>query len=222
MKVKHLESRLQRVAPFDKPKIKLEQYPTTPHLAAHVLFVINEFENLEDKFVVDLGVGAGMLSIGASLLGAERVLGLDIDPDALEICKKNCEELDVELELFQCDLSEVSLKNNQLYSEADPTQPLLDLKEEVDVVIMNPPFGTKKKGIDMVFLQKAIEISHGTVYSLHKTSTRAHVLKKGSQLGAECKVVAEMRFDIPNMYRCHKEKSVDVAVDLIQFIVNKD
>jgi predicted RNA methylase len=37
---------------------------------------------------------------------------------------------------------------------------LYDLKEPVDMVIMNPPFGTKIKGIDMVFLQKAIEVRH--------------------------------------------------------------
>lgn len=30
------------------------------------------------------------------------------------------------------------------------------------------------------------------------------------------KVVAEMKFDIPNMYKFHKQKSVDVEVDLIR------
>jgi predicted RNA methylase len=83
--------------------------------SAHVLFAINEFEDLEDKFVVDLGVGGGILGIGASLLGARRILGLDVDNDALDICKQNCEKLDVEVELLQCDISKISVKDKQIF-----------------------------------------------------------------------------------------------------------
>lgn len=46
-----------------------------------------------------------------------------------------------------------------------------------DTVIMNPPFGTKRKGVDMVFLKAAFAMSRGSVYSLHKSSTRAHIQK---------------------------------------------
>lgn len=37
---------------------------------------------------------------------------------------------------------------------------------------MNPPFGTKVEGIDMVFVQKAMQNCEGNIYSMHKTSTR--------------------------------------------------
>ena len=40
-----------------------------------------------------------------------------------------------------------------------------------DVVVMNPPFGTKEQGMDYVFLTKAFEICKGNVYSFHKTCT---------------------------------------------------
>jgi hypothetical protein len=33
MKLKEVEEWLQSVKVFEKPKVKLEQYPTTPHLA---------------------------------------------------------------------------------------------------------------------------------------------------------------------------------------------
>lgn len=46
---------------------------------------------------------------------------------------------------------------------------------QADVVIMNPPFGTKRKGVDMDFLRVAFAISKGSIYSLHKTSTRQHI-----------------------------------------------
>ncbi len=39
-------------------------------------------------------------------------------------------------------------------------------------VIMNPPFGCRRKGIDMCFLQRGVQMARTAVYSLHKTSTR--------------------------------------------------
>lgn len=90
-----------------------------------------------------------------------------------------------------------------------------------DVTIMNPPFGTKTKGIDMVFLKNAIGLSETAVYSLHKTSTRNHIIKCAKSWGAEAKVIAELRYDIQSSYKFHKKKSVDVMVDFIRFeIVN--
>eukprot|EP00961_Rhodomonas_salina_P223709 3024965-Rhodomonas_salina.3 len=52
MKLKQLEMALQDVDVFEQPKINLEQYPTTPHLAACVLFEAqNRFEDIEDRSV---------------------------------------------------------------------------------------------------------------------------------------------------------------------------
>lgn len=44
-----------------------------------------------------------------------------------------------------------------------------------DIVVMNPPFGTKRKNADREFLQAAFTIAEETVYSLHKTSTRSFI-----------------------------------------------
>ena len=38
--------------------------------------------------MIDLGVGTGVLAIGAKLMGAGHVLGIDVDRDALEECKE--------------------------------------------------------------------------------------------------------------------------------------
>ena len=38
----------------------------------------------------------GVLSIGAALAGAERVVGVDVDPDALAICKENIDDFELE------------------------------------------------------------------------------------------------------------------------------
>ena len=101
------------------------------------------------------------------------------------------------------------------YQQIDDGIPLLT--KSVDTVVTNPPFGTKNNpGIDVAFLATACRISRKSIYSFHKTSTRKFLLNKITtewKLGA--KVVAEMKFDIPNMYKFHKKKNVDVYVDLI-------
>lgn len=90
-----------------------------------------------------------------------------------------------------------------------------------DVTIMNPPFGTKNKGIDMIFLKNAIQLSETAVYSLHKSSTRQHILRSVKAWGVEGKVVAQLRYNLSNSYKFHKKQSVDIDVDFIRFeIVN--
>ena len=109
-------------------------------------------------------------------------------------------------------------------------------RDKFDTVIMNPPFGTKhNKGLDMVFLQRAIMMSRKAVYSLHKTSTREHILKKAEDWGVrpqglffwfvkmkrltdfDVSVVAELKYDLPNTYKHHKKQSQDIHVDFIRF-----
>ena len=82
---------------------------------------------------------------------------------------------------------------------------------------MNPPFGTRKEGMDWLFLETALRNSD-VVYSLHKTSTRRYLLEKAArEFNCKSEVIAEMKFDIPKSYKFHKKDSVDVAVDLLRF-----
>lgn len=37
--------------------------------------------------------------------------------------------------------------------------PFRFLAERVDTVLMNPPFGTRRAGIDVIFLERALEVS---------------------------------------------------------------
>ncbi len=67
MKLKQLEAELQDVSVFQTPKWDLEQYPTTAHLAARIIYTAHNYGDLEDKKVVDLGVGCGILTIGGEL-----------------------------------------------------------------------------------------------------------------------------------------------------------
>eukprot|EP00033_Pygsuia_biforma_P006886 GCRY01007786.1.p1 GENE.GCRY01007786.1~~GCRY01007786.1.p1 ORF type:complete len:214 (+),score=51.07 GCRY01007786.1:197-838(+) len=211
MKLKQIESFLTNVKVFENPKPQLEQYPTTAHLAAQFLHTVASIEeNFENAVICDLGCGCGMLSIAASILGAECCLAVDIDEEALELARENIEEL------FDEGECSINLIHGALSSESSVLRP-----DSADIVVMNPPFGTKTEGIDMVFLKAAVDIATTSVYSLHKTSTRNHIIRKAAEWGVDLQVVAEMRFDIPRMYRFHTKERVDVAVDLLRLDVRR-
>jgi len=207
MKLKELECHLQEVDEFEKPKILLEQYPTRPHIAACMIHTMaSTFDDVEDRSILDLGCGSGVLTIGCVMLGAATVLGLDLDPDALDTCQQNLEAFDID---------NVDLVNGNV-TDAD-----MILRQKFEVVVMNPPFGTKhNKGLDLLFLEKGIKLATRAVYSLHKTSTREHVLKKGEAWGTKPQVVAELRYDLPATYKHHKKASVDIEVDFIRFAIS--
>jgi hypothetical protein len=95
----------------------------------------------------------------------------------------------------------------------------------VDTVVTNPPFGTKASnaGMDVQFLKTATRLARRAVYSFHKTSTRDYLIKKiETEWKYNVKVLAKMKFDIPNMYSFHSKKSVDVEVDLIRVELPRD
>lgn len=81
-----------------------------------------------DQTVVDFGCGSGILGIAALKLGAKRVVGVDIDPQAIEASGKNAERNNVagQIELY--------LPKDQPSLEADVVVanilagPLADLK----------------------------------------------------------------------------------------------
>jgi ribosomal protein L11 methyltransferase len=69
--------------------------------------------DLTGKTVVDFGCGSGILAIAALKLGAKRVIGIDIDPQALLASKDNAERNGV------VDDIEVYLPQNQPELQAD-------------------------------------------------------------------------------------------------------
>ena len=151
----------------------------------------NTFDDIQSKVVVDLGCGGGILGIGSSILGSGMTIGIDIDPSAIEIAKRNADEMEVEnIEFLLADIPSMDIRHH-------------NKKQLADTVIMNPPFGTKNAGIDLKFVEKALQICSGAVYSLHKSSTRSFLQKKAKELGVEAQVLAQLRWDIPQMYKFH-------------------
>jgi ribosomal protein L11 methyltransferase len=63
--------------------------------------------------VLDLGTGSGILSIGAAKLGAGPILGVDIDPKAVQVARANiaANQLDKNVRVEQGSLPEVLAHN---------------------------------------------------------------------------------------------------------------
>ncbi|GAB4852619.1 hypothetical protein Ancab_016833 [Ancistrocladus abbreviatus] len=204
MKLKQLEGFLGNLDQFSTPKIELEQYPTGPHIASRMLYTAeNSFGDISNKVVADFGCGCGTLGIAAALLDADHVVGIDIDPESLEVASANAEDMEVDMTFVQCDIRNLGFRD-----------------KIIDTIVMNPPFGTRKKGADMDFLSVALKVASQAVYSMHKSTTRDHVkmtaLRDLNAISAE--VLCELRFDVPQLYKFHKKKEVDIAVDLWRFV----
>lgn len=159
MSQKHLSRTLSKLLDFVEPNLSLEQYLTNSDVAAELLWSINMRGFLKDKVIIDLGAGTGVLGIGALLLGAKKVVFLEKDARAIEVLEKNIMKLKEEYELPEYEIicCDVALAEG-----------------EFDVVIMNPPFGTKTMRADTMFLEKAFELSN-VILSIHKTSTRDYI-----------------------------------------------
>ncbi|PON62273.1 Protein-(glutamine-N5) methyltransferase, release factor-specific [Parasponia andersonii] len=187
--------------------VELEQYPTGPHIASRMLFTAeNSFGDVSNKVVADFGCGCGTLGAAAALLGAEHVIGIDVDSQALEIASLNAEDLELDIDYIQCDIRNLVWRG-----------------QAADTVVMNPPFGTRKKGADMDFLFNALKVASEAVYSLHKTSTRDHVRRAAlwDFNASSAEVLCELRYAVPQLYKFHKKKEVDIAVDLWRFVPRK-
>lgn len=194
---KKLEILLQGLEPHPSPNLSLEQYNINAKAAANILYYA-AFTNddIFNKIILDLGCGTGRLAIGASLLGARQVYGVDLDPVAIKIAKDNAKK---------------TACKNIVWIEQD----ISDFLKKGDTVVQNPPFGVRIRGNDVKFLKKAIELAKA-IYSLHLGVEKNRVFLKKiiRELGGEIDSIIEMELSIPYQFDFHSKKLHKVKVDL--------
>ena len=191
-----LEIILQKLAAHQQPKVRLEQYTIPSRTAAEMLFIASSIrKDIAGRSIVDFGCGTGRLAIGASILGAKGVTGVDIDPAAVEAARENARRL--------------GIKDNIEWVNSD----IEAIRGTFDTALMNPPFGTRTRHADRKFLLKALTTAE-TTYSLHKRSTRTYLLKLVGANQAEVQALYEMKLQIPRTYEFHEKKTYNVEVDL--------
>ena len=192
---KELELFVEKLPVFEKPKQRLEQYPTDAGLVATAVWDAHMRGLLAD--VVDLGCGTGRFAIAAAAMGARRVLCIDVDVDALRVARRAAEEAGA---------SAVDFLN------ADVTK--IELRRRFHVAFQNPPFGIwSPRGTDIAFLAAALRLAD-VVYTIHKLPTLEYVAGKVAQLGFELRVLEKAVINIKPMYRHHKKRLHKVEVFL--------
>ncbi|WP_049924998.1 METTL5 family protein [Halopiger goleimassiliensis] len=174
---------LEAVADFPDPSPDLEQYLTPAELAAHVCHHAALQGDLERR-VIDLGTGTGMLAIAASLAGARRVVGVDVDREALGTARENAERVGSEtrIEWVRGDV------RRHPVSASGAT------------VVANPPFGAQRgnRHADRPFLETANELG-AVSYTIHNGGSQSFVESFASDAGGE--VTHAFRAELPIEHR---------------------
>jgi putative methylase len=199
MKLKNLEMMLQRLDGFRKPRAALEQYQTPAPLAARLLFHALMKGDIEGKCVCDLGCGTGVLAIGAALVGAESVTGIEIDEKAVEVARANADLLDAEVTFIAADV-----KDPGLPARAGPC----------DTVVMNPPFGAQKAHADRPFIDCAITLAPVT-YSIFNAGS-AQFVKAYTAQKAEITEKIGGAFPIKRTFAFHTKDVQEIEVEILR------
>ncbi len=245
MKKKHLEIILDSLKTPFNPKPNLEQYTIEGKLASEILYFAKD--DILNNFVIDLGCGTGRLTIGAKIMGAKKVVGIDIDKDSIDIAKNNLSflgrnsnilnknrltpNLADDIVFIQSDVVDINRESiskyltsktgdiHQITGQDNDNEQYIQKSHNLGkyIVIQNPPFGSQKKHADRIFLKKALEIGD-IIYSIHNTPTRDFVIEYIEDRGRTITHIFQANFKIPNIYKFHTKKVVDIPVDIYRIV----
>jgi len=196
-----LAQQLGVVAGFDDPRAPLEQYRTPPELAAHLIHLADLRGDIEDRTIVDLGCGTGMLALGAALRGPERAVGLDLDRAPLETARENERK--------------VASATSVSWVQGDAGHAPLATDPEETTVVMNPPFGAQSgnEHADRAFLGTTAEIA-GVSYSIHNEGSQEFVGSFAEDNGGTVTDSYQTEFEIPKQFDFHEDESRAVTAEV--------
>jgi putative methylase len=193
-----LERALSQIEANPMPNAYLEQYTTPSTVAAEALYLAAYvYDDIIDKTVVELGCGTARLAIGAALLDAKEVFGVDVDRAAVRVAQKNAETMGV--------------KEKTHWIVAD----INVVTGAFDTVLQNPPFGVQRKRADRLFIAKSLELS-SVIYSFHKggDSNREFIKRFIEEHGGKVTNIFPVTMEIPRMFKFHTKKKKSIQVDL--------
>ncbi len=190
---RRLAIELEKLRGFEKPKVWLEQYITPAHLVAEIVSFVEVMGDAEGRKVLDFGCGTGVISIAFELCGYESV-GFDIDRDAVRVAKKNALDLGLNTDFVICDIRKVELKGRNL-------------------VVMNPPFGIKRRHADKPFLEKAFEAGD-VVYSIHSAGSERFIRRLSEERGFEVTHIWRYMIPLRRTYDFHEKEFKQIAVEV--------
>jgi len=186
-----LEIALESLAGHPTPSPRAEQYVTPAAIAADVLWFAYSEGDIAGRRVDDLGCGTGILAIGAALLGAAGVVGIDSDAAAIAVARQNARRLRATVRFLVRDVRV--------------------FRGRADTVVMNPPFGAQTRHADRPFLEAAVRVAP-VVYLFANGATEPFILRTLHRLGAEPTHRSTYAFPIPRRFAFHREDRREVPV----------
>ena len=192
---------LSRLEGFKSPEARVEQYSTDSEIAAEVLWQAFMKGDI-GKVSVDLGSGPGMLGIGLLALGAQKVYFVDFDQKVMEIAKGN--------------MTKVKSECNAAGEAVFLWQDVNGFNEQVDLVVMNPPFGVKVRHADREFLKKAFEVGK-VVYSFHKTESKKFLERFAKDNNFKITDAFDFNFPLKATMQFHSKRIKRISVSCFRF-----
>lgn len=181
---------LSRLPPHPQHDLTLEQYATEGDFAARWIAEMVQRGDLDEMTrVVDLGAGNGILGIGCHLAGAAAVLLVEKDVS----CVHEFEGVDWLVE----DVS--------AWSGAD-----------VDLVVMNPPWGVQTPRADRIFLERAFDSEARVIHLLHAAAA-SHIEPLAEERGWAAEVVLRGAFRLPARYGHQTSTQGETEVSVWRF-----
>lgn len=194
MKRAELVRLLGRVAEFPHPDAASEQVRTPIEAACELLEAAAARDDLTGRSVVDLGSGTGMLAIGAALLGAGPVTGVEQDPAALGRARVAAQALDVDVAWVTSDVA-------RWHGTAD-------------TVLMNPPFGAQRAHADRAFWDAAFATARRRVYAFAAADSRTFIERRAVAQAAHIDETRSVVWPFPRTFPHHRKARSELAVDL--------
>ena len=193
MRLRQLAMALSKLPPHPQRDVALEQYATEGDFAARWIAEMVERGDLnEDTRVVDLGAGNGILGIGCLLAGAASALLVEID-----------EQCQHEYEGVEWLIGDIGMWSG----------------DDVDLVVMNPPWGVQTAMADRPFLKAAFSSKAKVVHLLHSSKAK-HIEPMAESFDWKAETVLSGSFRLPAQFEHHRSNEGRTEVVVWRFSRN--
>ena len=202
LKLEQISSFISNIQEFQSPKVILEQYSLPSDLIAFIFIFL--WDDLQNKSIVDLGCGTGRFTLPLRKFLTKKVLGVDIDEFCIGTMLKVADKENLKVD---------SLVTSIEFLEA------YNWSKQFQTCIMNPPFGTKRRKIDFVFLQKAMTFAN-TIISIHKSNleTRKRIVQMGRNNNMDVIIMSTVEFSLPRSLKFHRKERHIVRIDIFKIL----
>lgn len=180
-----------------------ERFFVCPHVLSRFFSLIAIDDQVLDTCVLDLGTGSGSLAIGASLVGAGYVLGVDCDERILKECSENVQFYQ---RFYGDDGGNIDLMKGDVTLESF----LLPFDECFDVVLMNPP-----SNLELPFVKAAFSLHPEIVYAILSPEVRNECKRMAKEAGMICSVIATLNIQLDDTVG--ESKELQRPVDIVKF-----